>query len=71
VDDMIIIGSNEVEMEVFKKNMMKQFEMYDLGNLTFFLGIEFEMNSQGVVIHQMKYALDVLKRFKMLNLNSR
>ena len=41
VDDMIITGSNEAEMEGFKKNMMKQFEMTDLGNLTYFLGIEF------------------------------
>ena len=32
--------------------------MSDLGNLTYFLGIEFEMNS---------HALDILKRFKMLN----
>jgi len=25
------------------------------------------MNSQGLIVHQRKYALDVLKRFKMLN----
>ena len=31
------------------------------------MGIEFEMNSQGVLIHQRKYAQDVLKRFNMLN----
>jgi len=67
VDDMITIGSNDAEMEDFKKNMMNQFEMSYLGNLTYFLGIEFEMNSQGVIIHQRKYALDILKRFKMLN----
>jgi len=46
---------------------MKQFEMTDLGNLNYFLGIEFEMNSQGLIVHQRKYALDVLKRFKMVN----
>jgi len=67
VDDMIITGSNEAETEGFKNNMMKQFEMSDIGNLTYFLGIEFEMNSQGVVIHQRKYALDILKRFKIMN----
>jgi len=67
VDDMIVTGNNEEEMKVFKKNMMKKFEMSDLGNLTYFLGIEFEMNSQGILIHQRKYAQDVLKRFNMLN----
>jgi len=66
VDDMIVTGSNEEEMKDFKKNMMK-FAISDLGNLTYFPGIEFEMNSQGVVIHQRKYAQDILKRFNMLN----
>ncbi|XP_024632970.1 uncharacterized mitochondrial protein AtMg00810-like [Medicago truncatula] len=64
---MIVTGNNEEEMKVFKKNMMKRFEMSDLGNLTYFLGIEFEMNSQGILIHQRKYAQDVLKRFNMMN----
>jgi len=67
VDDMIVTGNNEEETKAFKKNMMKKFEMSDLGNLTYFMGIEFEMNSQGVLIHQRKYARDVLKRFNMLN----
>jgi len=53
-------------MKDFKKNMMKKFEMSDLGNLTYFMEIEFEMNSKGVVI-QRKYAQDILKRFNMLN----
>jgi len=64
---MIVTRNNEEEMNVFKKNMMKKFEMSDLGNLTYFLGIKFVMNSQGVLIHQRKYAQDVLKRFNMLN----
>jgi len=56
MDDMIVTGNNEEEMKDFKKSVMKKFEMSDLGNLTYFLGIEFEMNSQGVLIHQRKYA---------------
>jgi len=67
---MIITRNNEAEIEGFKKNMKNQFEMSDLGNLTYFLGVEFEMNAQGVVIHQRKYALDILKIFKMLNCKS-
>jgi len=54
-------------MKNFKMNMMKKFEMSDLGTLTYFLGIKFEMNSQRVVIHQRKYAQDILKGFNMLN----
>jgi len=50
MDDVIVTGNNEEEMKDFKKNIMKKFEMSDLGNLTYFLGIEFEMNSQGILI---------------------
>jgi hypothetical protein len=67
VDDMLVTENNEEEMKAFKKNMMKEIEMSDLGNLTYFLGIEFEMNSCRILIHQRKYAQDVLKRFNMLN----
>ena len=34
---MIVTRSNEAEMKDFKKNMMKKFEMSNLGNLTYFL----------------------------------
>lgn len=67
MDDMIVTGNNETEMDYFKSNMKNQFEISDLGKLTYFFGIEFEMNSQGIVIHQKKYALNILKRFKMLD----
>jgi len=67
VDGMIVTGNNDAETKDFMKNMMNKFEMSDLGNLTYFLGIEFEMNSQGILIHQRKYSQDVLKRFNMLN----
>lgn len=66
VDDMIVTRNNEAEMKDFKRSMMERFEMSDLGKLSCFLGIEFEENSKGMVIHQRKYANDVLKKFNML-----
>jgi len=41
VDDLIVTGSDVNEIEVFKSQMMTEFEMTDLGNLTYFLGMEF------------------------------
>jgi negative regulator of replication initiation len=57
------------EIEAFKSQMMNEFEMSDLGNLTYFLGMEFTEVEEGLVMHQMKYASDILKRFNMMNCN--
>lgn len=44
---------------------MKEFEMTDLGNMSYFLGIEVVQKEGGFFICQRKYALEVLKRFGM------
>lgn len=62
-------GSDVNEIKAFKGQMMKEFEMTDLGKLTYFLGMEFTEISEGLVMHQMKYASDILKRFKMVSCN--
>ena len=41
--------------------------MSDLGELHHFLGINFTPNTQGLFLCQQQYALEVLKRAKMLN----
>jgi Reverse transcriptase (RNA-dependent DNA polymerase) len=40
VDDLIIIGNNEIEIELIKRNLKQKFEIKDLGKLKYFLGIE-------------------------------
>ena len=40
VDDLIITGASEAKVEEFKKNMMRIFEITDLGFLCSYLGIE-------------------------------
>jgi hypothetical protein len=49
----------------FKSSMMREFDMTDLGKMRFFLGIEVVQRADGIFINQKKYALEVLKRFKM------
>ncbi|MCI49719.1 hypothetical protein A2U01_0070963, partial [Trifolium medium] len=43
--------------------------MSDLGDLSYFLGMEFVKTSKGLFLHQKKYVEDVLKRFHMRNCN--
>lgn len=47
--------------------MLKEFKMSNLGRLSYFLGIEFSETESGIVMHQSRFAFDMLKRFDMLN----
>lgn len=50
--------------------MKSEFEMIGLGKLAYFLGIEILRTSKGLILHQTKYATEILKRFNMLDCNS-
>ena len=52
-------------IQEFKENVMKTFEMTDLGLMHCFLGIEINQQEEGMLISQKKYAESVLKKFKM------
>ena len=41
--------------------------MIDLGLIKYFLGIEVNQLKYGIFINQTRYALEVLKRFRMIN----
>lgn len=69
VDDLIYTGNDEGMVEDFKRKMMNEFEMSDLGLMHFFLGIEVKQSSVGIFISQKKYALEILDRFKMKDCN--
>jgi hypothetical protein len=66
VDDIIITGDDEVEIKSLKKNLRKQFEVKDLGQLRYFLGIEIARSKKGIVLSLRKYVLDLLSETSML-----
>jgi hypothetical protein len=70
VDDLLVIGTTLEDIMEFKKSMKEEFELTDLGSLSHFLGLEFKQVDSGILMHQKKYALSVLKRFNMPDCNS-
>jgi Reverse transcriptase (RNA-dependent DNA polymerase) len=66
VDDKIISGNDESEIALLKKKLGKEFEVKDLGQLRYFLGIEITRGVEGIVSSQRKYVLDLLTETGML-----
>ncbi|WRX12923.1 Reverse transcriptase [Theobroma cacao] len=65
VNDLLIPGLDNDFLKEFKAQMKAEFEMTDLGEMSYFLGIEFKQMDDQIVIHQSKYAKDLLKKFNM------
>ncbi|RHN52451.1 putative RNA-directed DNA polymerase [Medicago truncatula] len=60
VDDIIITGNNENAISKIKKFLAQSFSIKDLGNLSYFLGIEVSRSKKGIFLCQRKYTLDIL-----------
>ncbi|XP_019098360.1 PREDICTED: uncharacterized protein LOC109131641 [Camelina sativa] len=60
VDDIIISGSDKVGIQETKEFLKSVFDIKDLGELKYFLGIEVYRSDEGLFLSQRKYALDLL-----------
>jgi len=71
VDDLIITGKELKDINNFKESMRKRFQMTDMGETSYFLGVEIERNRrEGTLkISQQKYAKQVLESFGMQDSN--
>ncbi|WJZ88530.1 hypothetical protein VitviT2T_007819 [Vitis vinifera] len=65
VDDMLVTGNQPRLIQSFKDEINKVFEMTDLGGMKYFLGMEVMQSCSRIFICQQKYAMDMLKKFKM------
>ncbi|RVW35033.1 Retrovirus-related Pol polyprotein from transposon TNT 1-94 [Vitis vinifera] len=66
VDDIIITGDDEEGIGNLKKLLAREFEIKDLGQLRYFLGMEVGRTKEGIVVTQRKYVLDLLQETGML-----
>ena len=65
-DGIIIIGSNEAEIQRLKGVLSTEFEVKDLGKLKYFLGMEVARSKEGIAVSHRKYTLDHLGEVGML-----
>ena len=66
VDDMVLTGDDLEERKALQQFLASKFEMKDLGQLKYFLGIEVSRSKTGVCLSQQKYVLDLLTETGML-----
>ena len=71
VDDLIICASDMALMNSIKQKFNDNFKMKDLGQISNFLGIEFDVSYDSIKMHQTKYAQKILDRFGMSNCNAK
>lgn len=69
VDDIIIISSAETATSRLISQLQKDFAIKDLGDLTYFLGIEISQCHDGLLLTQRKYIGDLLGRLNMSKIN--
>jgi len=65
VDDIIFGATTDKLSKDFAKLMGSEFEMSMMGELNFFLGLQIKQSPNGTMIHQQKYAKELIKKFKM------
>ncbi|KAJ9540484.1 hypothetical protein OSB04_026990 [Centaurea solstitialis] len=67
VDDIVLTCSSVTLQASIIAALTKEFDMTDLGTLTYFLGVSVTRSSNGLFLSQRKYAESILKRAHMEN----
>jgi hypothetical protein len=65
VDDLFLTGEEKLITDC-KKKLASEFEMKDLGPMHYFLGLEVCQRPKKIFLNQGEYAIEILKRFDML-----
>ncbi|KAG7594152.1 Reverse transcriptase RNA-dependent DNA polymerase [Arabidopsis thaliana x Arabidopsis arenosa] len=60
VDDMLLTGSSSELLAKLLQSLSTEFRMKDMGQLSYFLGIQAHYHSKGLFLNQHKYAEDLL-----------
>ena len=69
VDDLIITGGSQVDIDKFKLEMQSTFKMSDLGLLHYYLGLEVSQSEEGITVCQSAYAAKILETASLTGCN--
>lgn len=67
VDDIVVTGNSPPLVDRFITTLASRFSLKDLGNLSYFLGLEASRTPAGLRLTQHRYVSDLLHRTKMEN----
>lgn len=62
---MIVTGNNEEEVLRLREELAIRFKMKNLGELSYFLGLEVTTCKGGLFVSQEQYVKKILKKFNM------
>nr|GEW18231.1 retrovirus-related Pol polyprotein from transposon TNT 1-94 [Tanacetum cinerariifolium] len=65
VDDIIFASIDPKACDIFSNEISSKFQMSMMGKMSFFLGLQVSQNPRGIFINQSKFALEILKKFRM------
>lgn len=69
VDDLLVTGTNLSNIVKFKREMSREFNMSDLGMLSYYLGLEVNQGKEYIKLRQSSYAKKVLEKAGMSKCN--
>ena len=63
VDDILVAGSNEDEIDKIKKEFTERYEMKDLGELNHYLGMKITRTDEYIKVDQTQYTKDMITKY--------
>nr|GEV15695.1 hypothetical protein [Tanacetum cinerariifolium] len=65
VYDIIIASTDPKDCDIFSNEMSSKFQMCMMGQMSFFLRLQVSQSPGGIFINQSKFALEILKKFRI------
>jgi hypothetical protein len=65
MDHIVFVGSSNSLVARFAEDMSSELEMSMMGELQFFLGLQIKQSKEGTFVHQAKYTMEIVRKFKM------
>ncbi|GJZ06768.1 retrovirus-related pol polyprotein from transposon TNT 1-94 [Tanacetum coccineum] len=65
--DIIFASTDPTSCDIFSKEISSKFQMSMMGQMSFFLGLQFSQSPRGICINQSKYAIEILNKYGLVS----